>query len=245
MCRRWCVLFVFVTVIDGAHPTYMVNPQYHLRVHSASASIDKRPSTSASIDKRSSTSVIIHNNKTQVILTAQSARDMDISPNVTAVWSQGECISELSQKEVVAHFGPYTYGHAHVAADLALGDYTVILSAFEPNQTGKFALKMESPSRFEIKAIPQEGAGMYAFVRDSMTAIGGPGQKQYHRNPVYEETIPFAPNSGTSSRSAYPDSSPAPQVYPQTSPSSPQAQILNAASLSRGFTLTHFQVLIF
>ncbi|KAG1725441.1 hypothetical protein EDB19DRAFT_1897772 [Suillus lakei] len=182
------------------HPTYMVNPQYHLRVHSASTStsIDKRPSTSTGIDKRPSTSVDIQNNKTQVTLTAQSTRD--ISLNVTAVWSQGERISELSQKEVVAHSGPYTYGHARVAADLAPGDYTVVLSAFEPDQTGKFTLKVESPSQFEIKAIPQEGAGMYVkTVRgewDSMTAAGGPSQNRYHRNPVYEVTIPSASEFG-------------------------------------------------
>lgn len=165
------------------HPTYMVNPQYHLRVHNAGTS------ASTSIDKR---------NKTQVILTAQSTRD--ISLNVTAVWSQGERISELSQKEVVAHSGPYTYGHARVAAHLAPGDYTVVLSAFEPDQTGKFTLKVESPSRFEIKAIPQEGAGMYVkTVRgewDLTTAVGGPSQTRYHRNPVYEVTIPCASEFG-------------------------------------------------
>jgi hypothetical protein len=43
----------------------------------------------------------------------------------------------------------------------AAGDYTVVLSAFEPDQTGKFTLKVESTSRFELKSIPQEGAGMY------------------------------------------------------------------------------------
>ncbi|KAG2740037.1 cysteine proteinase, partial [Suillus brevipes Sb2] len=161
------------------HPTYMVNPQYYLRVHNACTS------TSTGIDKR---------NKTQVILTAQSTRD--ISLNVTAVWSQGERISELSQKEVVAHSGPYTYGHARVAAHLPPGDYTVVLSAFELDQTGKFTLKVESPSRFEIKAIPQEGAGMYVkTVRgewDLTTTVGGPSQTRYHRNPVYEVTIPCA-----------------------------------------------------
>ncbi|KAG1772088.1 hypothetical protein EDD22DRAFT_1021042, partial [Suillus occidentalis] len=165
------------------HPTYMVNPQYHLRVHNAGTS------TSASIDKR---------NKTQVILTARSTRD--ISLNVTVVWSQGERISELSQKEVVAHSGPYTYGHARVAAHLAPGDYTVVLSAFEPDQTGKFTLKVESPSRFEIKAIPQEGAGMYVkTVRgewDLTTAVGGPSQTRYYRNPVYEVTIPCVSEFG-------------------------------------------------
>ena len=43
----------------------------------------------------------------------------------------------------------------------AAGDYTVILSAFEPSQTGKFTLKVESTSQFEFKAVPQEDAGMY------------------------------------------------------------------------------------
>ncbi|KAG2104085.1 uncharacterized protein F5147DRAFT_704998 [Suillus discolor] len=190
----------YMQKIDGAwtnktaggnctHPTYMVNPQYHLRVHNTSTGIDKRPSTSTSADKR---------NKTQVILTTQSTRD--ISLNVTAVWSQGERISELSQKEVVAHSGPYTYGHARVAAHLAPGDYTVILSAYEPDQMGKFTLKVESPSRFDIKAIPQEDAGMYVkTVRgewDSTTAVGGPSQHRYHRNPVYQVTIPCASEFG-------------------------------------------------
>ncbi|KAG1781967.1 hypothetical protein EV702DRAFT_1192623 [Suillus placidus] len=133
-----------------------------------------------------------------ILVPAPSTRD--ISLNVTAVWSQGERISELSQKEVVAHSGPYTYGHARVAAHLAPGDYTVVLSAFEPDQTGKFTLKVESPSQFEIKAIPQEGAGMYVkTVRgewDSTTAVGGPSQNRYHHNPVYEVTIPCASEFG-------------------------------------------------
>ncbi|KAG0708685.1 hypothetical protein DFH29DRAFT_891533 [Suillus ampliporus] len=157
-------------------PTYMVNPQYHLRLHNTSSSTSKN----------------------QVILTAHSTRD--ISLNVTAVWSQGERISELTQKEVVAHSGPYTYGHARVAAHLAAGDYTIVLSAFEPDQTGKFTLKVESPCRFEIKAIAQEGAGMYVkTVRgewDSKTAVGGPSQNRYHRNPVYEVNIPCASEFG-------------------------------------------------
>lgn len=59
------------------HPTYMVNPQYHLRIHSASA------------DRRSPT-----NTKSQVTLIAHSARD--ISLNITAVWSQGERITEYT-----------------------------------------------------------------------------------------------------------------------------------------------------
>ncbi|OAX42822.1 cysteine proteinase [Rhizopogon vinicolor AM-OR11-026] len=164
------------------HPTYMLNPQYHLRV-----SADDRHTHAASTKP-----------KAQVTLTAHSARD--ISLNITAVWSQGERIAELTQKEVVAHSGPYTYGHARVAAHLAAGDYTIVLSAFEPDQTGKFTLKVESTTRFELKSIPQEGAGMYVkTIRgewNSMTAVGGPRQKRYQNNPIYEVTIPSASEFG-------------------------------------------------
>ncbi|KAG2038859.1 hypothetical protein BDR03DRAFT_953786 [Suillus americanus] len=58
------------------HPTYMVNPGYHLRVNNTtSASIDKRPSTRTS-DKC---------NKTQVILTAQSTRDISLAKRHSSV----------------------------------------------------------------------------------------------------------------------------------------------------------------
>jgi len=52
----------------------MVNPQYHLRLHGTN--VDRHRASS----------------KAQVILTAHSARD--ISLNITAVWSQGERITE-------------------------------------------------------------------------------------------------------------------------------------------------------
>lgn len=45
------------------------------------------------------------------------------------------------------------------------GDYTVILSAFEPQiHLGPFTLSVDSSRRFDLTAIPQEGAGMYARV---------------------------------------------------------------------------------
>jgi hypothetical protein len=41
------------------------------------------------------------------------------------------------------------------------GDYTVIVSAFEPHYSGSFSVKVESSHPFDLKSIPQEGAGMY------------------------------------------------------------------------------------
>ena len=42
------------------------------------------------------------------------------------------------------------------------GDYTLVVSAFEPRHTGKFALRAECSDRFDLKPILQEGAGMFS-----------------------------------------------------------------------------------
>ena len=42
------------------------------------------------------------------------------------------------------------------------GDYTLIVSAFEPKYRGPFTLKLETDNVAELTPIPQEGAGMYA-----------------------------------------------------------------------------------
>jgi hypothetical protein len=46
---------------------------------------------------------------------------------------------------------------------LPAGEYTLVVSSFQPEATGSFSLKVESMNNpFEITPIPQEGAGMYA-----------------------------------------------------------------------------------
>lgn len=88
----------------------------------------------------------------------------------------------LAQKEVVVSSGAYTYGRARAAADMTrrsrsshftvsmlmyckAGDYTVVLSAFEPQvHLGEFTLKIESSRKVDLTPIPQEGAGMYARI---------------------------------------------------------------------------------
>jgi calpain-7 len=85
----------------------------------------------------------------------------------------------VAQKEIAASSGAYSYGTSRIIQDLSgevhwsfkmmtvftnsvsVGDYTVILSAFEPQHFGKFSLKVESSHRFDLKALQQEGAGMY------------------------------------------------------------------------------------
>ncbi|KAJ7503114.1 hypothetical protein B0H11DRAFT_2361192 [Mycena galericulata] len=163
----------FVSKVEGAltsknaggnstHPTFMVNPQYHLRIH---------PPKQANISTR----------KANVSLTMQMGRDVPV--NLAVAWSQGGRVYELSEKDLAASSGAYSY----------VGDYTIILSAFEPNQMGPFSLEVESSLPFDLKAIPQEGAGMYAkTIRGAWNvhnAMGGPSFKQYSQNPIFEVDV--------------------------------------------------------
>jgi len=113
-----------------------------------------------------------------------------IPMNLSLVWSQGERVTELGHNEIAATSGPHTYGYAHAHRDLPVGDYTLVVSAFEPGQLGDFKLRVESPLRFELTPIPQEGAGLFSkVVRDAWTietAGGSPSSKKYTQNPVYE-----------------------------------------------------------
>ncbi|KAJ6593314.1 hypothetical protein B0H19DRAFT_1215467 [Mycena capillaripes] len=173
----------FTSKLDGAltgknaggnstHPTFMVNPQYHLRIHP--------PKHSTSPAAR----------KAEVSLTMQIGRDIPV--NIAVAWSQGGRIFELAQKDLAATSGAYSYGLARLSKPLQgmPGDYTIILSAFEPNQLGAFSIEVESSLAFDLKAIPQEGAGMYAkTVRGAWTtenAMGGPSFKHYAQNPIFE-----------------------------------------------------------
>ncbi|KAI9568796.1 hypothetical protein HD554DRAFT_2021606, partial [Boletus coccyginus] len=176
----------FSVKVDGAlttknaggnhtHPTYMLNPQWHFRIHDQNAGSNGRGILSF------------------VVLSARGPREVPL--NVTVVWSSGKRICELVQKEVVTSSGAYTYGRARAAVDMAPGDYTVILSAFEPQiHLGQFSLSIESSLRFDLTPIPQEGAGMYARVSkgewDEHTSVGGPSHGRYHLNPIYEIQLP-------------------------------------------------------
>ncbi|KAF8807060.1 hypothetical protein BYT27DRAFT_7242680 [Phlegmacium glaucopus] len=157
------------------YPTFMVNPQYHLVIHPQQARVEGRV-----------------NGKTRVTLTLQANKDVPV--NVAMVRTQGKRVAELSEKELVATSGAYSYGLVTVTKELSIGEYTVVASAFEPHHMGSFSLKVDSSYPFDLKPIPQEGAGMYCkVVRGSWegeTAAGGPSFDHYERNPMFEVDIP-------------------------------------------------------
>lgn len=156
------------------YPTFMLNPQYYLQIH------PPRP-----FDSQGS-------KKARLALTLQTNRDIPV--NISLAYSQGTRLDELVESELMASSGAYSYGLARVRKDISPGDYAVILSAFEPHHMGPFSLKVDCSYPFDIKPIPQEGAGMYTKVVrgawKSTTAVGGPTSDRYSKNPIFEIDVP-------------------------------------------------------
>ncbi|KAJ3766583.1 hypothetical protein FB446DRAFT_757630 [Lentinula raphanica] len=156
---------------NHTYPTFMINPQYHLRIH---------PSKHAQARIAKRTTLIVETSK-------------DLPVQVMVCWSQGKRIHEPAQKSIAATSGSYTHGLARLTAQLAPGDYTIIISTFEPYQSGSFSLSVNSFASFDIVSIPQEGAGMYRkTVKGTWhesSAAGAPSFNRYSQNPIYELNI--------------------------------------------------------
>ncbi|KAG6832081.1 hypothetical protein H0H87_002909 [Tephrocybe sp. NHM501043] len=82
------------------HPTFMLNPQYHLRIHP-----QRRVAST------------LETKKAKVALTLESNRDTPV--NISLVYSQGRRIDELVEKELTVSSGAYTYGMARVQKEIA------------------------------------------------------------------------------------------------------------------------------
>ncbi|KAF8504624.1 hypothetical protein F5888DRAFT_769256 [Russula emetica] len=121
-------------------PTYMINPQYCLRVP---ATTQDGPS-----------------GKTRFKASLHAPRDLPI--NVVVTWGRGKRVFDLAQSDIIATSGAYTYGFARLSADLPQGDFTLVVSAFSPTHLGEFSLLVSSSRWVKVDPIPQEGAGMFA-----------------------------------------------------------------------------------
>ncbi|KAI1791151.1 hypothetical protein LXA43DRAFT_1082820 [Ganoderma leucocontextum] len=157
-------------------PSYYLNPEYYLRVHPRAA-----PSARASRDAKSALSVTV-------------STDRHIPANIMLAWSQGARINELGHNDLALSSGPYSYGYANAFGQIPPGDYTLVISAFEPRHIGKFSLIVECSDRFDLTPILQEGAGMFSKgLRGEWTAEtagGGPSSGAYASNPTYELHVP-------------------------------------------------------
>ncbi|KAJ8473861.1 hypothetical protein ONZ51_g7595 [Trametes cubensis] len=159
---------------NHTYPTYYLNPQYFFRIHPRTTHRDIRD--------------------TKADLSISVSGDRQIPMNVTLAWSQGERINELGHNDLALSSGPYSYGYALASGRVPPGDYTLVVSAFEPRHIGKFDLRVESSEKFEITPILREGAGMFSqtlkgqWTREN--AAGGPSFGNYSANPTYELHVP-------------------------------------------------------
>jgi len=157
------------------NPSYMRNPQYHLRI---------------SPEERGQA---VGRGPRAVVLVGQTNKDAPL--NISVVWSDGSRVFDVAQTDIVCGSGTYSYGLASAGGDLLAGSYTVIVSTFEAQKNlGPFSLRAESSRRVSLEAIPQEGAGMYSkMVKGSWqgdTAAGSPSSSRYMNNPISYLHIP-------------------------------------------------------
>ncbi|KAG7091220.1 hypothetical protein E1B28_010271 [Marasmius oreades] len=158
---------------NPTYPSFMFNPQYHLRLSPERASV---------------------RTKGRVMLTVEGSKDLPMQ--IMVVWSQGQRIIEPSEKDIVTTSGPYSYGVARLSTQLLPGDYNVIVSAFEPGYTGDFKVTVASSLRFNLANVPQESAGMFTKIRrdawSGASAAGAPSFDRYFENPVFEFSLSAA-----------------------------------------------------
>ncbi|TAQ84382.1 hypothetical protein B7494_g7289 [Chlorociboria aeruginascens] len=112
-------------------PSYPVNPQFKISVPSI----------------------------TDITLILETG-DAELAVHVKMVWSGGERVTGVTSKDIIGSSGDYRRGCALAHLSLVYpGKYTIICSTFEPEQLGKFTLRVGSQVKCEVSPILPETAG--------------------------------------------------------------------------------------
>ncbi|KZO90603.1 cysteine proteinase [Calocera viscosa TUFC12733] len=148
---------------NGLHPTFMRNPQYALTI---------KPGAIGATNP----------NGAQLRLSVHGSKDLPL--HVQVVWGRGERVFDVRQTKIIKDSGTYNYGFGLCEAQVRAGTYSVIVSSFEPETLGQYKLQVECSQSFDIKPIPQEGAGM--FSKRLQGQWNGVGSERTSQKPVYE-----------------------------------------------------------
>ncbi|KAF2144597.1 uncharacterized protein K452DRAFT_356752 [Aplosporella prunicola CBS 121167] len=113
-------------------PTFSENPQFSLKVPQ---------NTSLAILLQVPSSVVVS--------------------NVVLLHGQGKRVYSVKNRDIIANSGVYKKHCAFAELrNIDPGTYTIACSTFEAGQEAKFELRVDSNVQCELKAIPQEGAGL-------------------------------------------------------------------------------------
>ncbi|KAF9921717.1 calpain 7 [Linnemannia zychae] len=116
---------------------------------------------------------------TSVLFMLESPKDF--ASHVQLVNSQGKRVSCVWTKDIIAQSGEYRHGFCYCEAnDLRPGQYTVVVSTFEPNQIGKYKLTLQSHIDLSLTPIPIEGAGMFKKILRGEWVLGVSAMGWHH-----------------------------------------------------------------
>ncbi|KAL6695266.1 cysteine proteinase [Trichoderma pleuroticola] len=128
--------------------TYFLNPQYKLSVPRATP-----------------------------ISTLLSTGNRDVHVHVDLLWARGKRANTVKTKDLVVSSGEYRRGCAIAELDmLEAGDYTLVCSTFEAQQTADFTLRIGSMTPITLEPIPADTAGKLRTPISPFT-LGGEGQR--------------------------------------------------------------------
>ncbi|KAG0348845.1 calpain 7 [Podila humilis] len=121
--------------------------------------------------------------KTSVLFMLEAPKDF--AAHVQLVNSQGKRVSCVWTKDILAQSGEYRHGFCYCEAnDLRPGQYTVVVSTFEPGQVGKYQLTIQSHIDLSLTLIPVEGAGMFKKVLRGEWILGQSAMGWHHHQSL-------------------------------------------------------------
>ncbi|KAL7918510.1 hypothetical protein ACQKWADRAFT_323725 [Trichoderma austrokoningii] len=128
--------------------TYFLNPQYKLSVSRATP-----------------------------ISALLATSNKDVHVHLDLIWARGKRANTVRRKDLVASSGEYRRGCTSAELEtLEAGDYTLVCSTFEAQQTADFTLRIGSMAPVAIEPIPVDTAGKLRIPVPPF-ALGGEGQR--------------------------------------------------------------------
>ncbi|CAG8512546.1 16685_t:CDS:10 [Funneliformis mosseae] len=147
---------------NASNKTYLNNPEFRVSI---------MPPTSS--------------DKARLLLMLEGPREHAI--DVRMVWSNGKRIASLVPKDILMKSTGYRNGFCYCEKDdVKPGDYTIVVSTYEPGLIGDFILTVASDVTFNVTPIPLEGAGMF---KEGVNAVGCHRHNDYYLNPSYHLKI--------------------------------------------------------
>ncbi|KAF9427135.1 calpain 7 [Podila epigama] len=153
---------------------------------------------------------------TSVLFMLEAPKDFAV--HVQLVNSQGKRISCVWGKDIIAQSGEYRHGFCFCEAnDLRPGQYTVVVSTFDPGQIGKYMLTLQSHIDLTMTPIPSEGAGMFKKILRGEWVLGVSAMGWHHhqslsyvKNPHF--LVPITEMTSFMVRLQTPEMNPLPKI---------------------------------